>query len=88
MLLDYPPIVCPFETNTHGGGGGGGGGGFSSGGGGLVGSCRRGLSEGRGAKGQTLGGLKGSKRAKVGGGGGGENLTECFCKLSLGSEMG
>ena len=28
-----------------------------------------GLSEGRGAKGQTLGGLKGSKRAKVGGGG-------------------
>ena len=45
----------------------------------------RGLSGGRGAKGQTLGCLKGSKKANVTGG---ENLTESFCKLSLGLEMG
>ena len=35
---------------------------------------------GRGAKGRTLGGLKGSKRAIVRGG----DLTESFCKLSSG----
>ena len=35
------------------------------------------------AKGQTLGGMKGSKRVNVRG----ESLTESFCNLSLGLEM-
>ena len=43
---------------------------------------------GRGAKEQTLGGLKGSKGANVGGGGGGAlSSTKSFCNLSLGLKM-
>ena len=53
-----------------------------SGGGVQVGRVR--FSGGRGANGQTLWGLKGSKRANVGEGG---NLRECFCNLSLSFEM-
>ena len=57
-------------------------GGGCSGGGGMF---RWGFSGGRGAKGQTLGGLKGSKGANVREGG--EHSTEYFCNLSLGFEM-
>ena len=66
---------------------GGEGGGFSwgggefSGGGGLGGGMSGG---GGGRKGQTLGRLKGSKKANARG----ENLTEYFCILSLDLDMG
>ena len=39
---------------------------------------------GRGAKGQTLGGLKGSKGANVGMG---ESSAESFCNMSLSFEL-
>ena len=45
-----------------------------------------GVEWGEESKGANVRGLKGSKRANVRGGG--ENVTESFCKLSFGLEMG
>ena len=68
-------------VGSDGGGGVGSGGGCSCGG--LV-QMGNQIKGGRGAEGQTLGGLKWSTGTNVGGGG---SSTESFCNLSLDFEM-